>query len=33
MLPASGATTPPMIFISVDFPAPFSPVKAWIDPA
>jgi hypothetical protein len=28
--PASGGTTPAMILIKVDFPAPFSPRTAWI---
>ena len=28
----SGATTPARILISVDFPAPFSPISAWISP-
>ena len=29
----SGATTPARILISVDLPAPFSPISAWISPA
>ena len=33
MRPSSGATTPAMILISVDFPAPFSPSTAWMRPA
>ena len=31
--PSSGATTPEMILMSVDLPAPFSPSTAWIDRA
>ena len=31
--PSSGATTPAMILISVDLPAPFSPSTAWTRPA
>jgi hypothetical protein len=31
--PSSGATTPAMILMSVDFPAPFSPSTAWMRPA
>src|SRR5580693_5084077 len=30
--PRSGAMTPAKILPSVDFPAPFSPTSAWIDP-
>ena len=30
--PRSGAMTPARILPSVDFPAPFSPTSAWIDP-
>ena len=33
MRPSSGATTPAMILISVDLPAPFSPRIAWMRPA
>ena len=33
MRPSSGATTPAMILISVDLPAPFSPRMAWMLPA
>ena len=33
MVPSSGWTTPDMILISVDLPAPFSPSTAWIDPS
>ena len=33
MRPTSGATTPAMILISVDLPAPFSPRIAWMLPA
>ena len=33
IVPASGRTTPPSTLISVDFPAPFSPSRAWISPA
>ena len=33
MRPSSGATTPAMILISVDLPAPFSPSTAWMRPA
>ena len=29
MLPESGCVKPEIILISVDFPAPFSPIKAW----
>ena len=32
-LPLSGTTTPEMILISVDLPAPFSPSSAWTSPA
>ena len=32
MWPSSGCTTPAMIFMSVDLPAPFSPSTAWIEP-
>src|SRR5690348_13853246 len=32
ILPESGWTTPASTFISVDFPAPFSPTTAWIMP-
>ena len=32
MTPASGCTTPDIILISVDFPAPFSPSTAWMRP-
>jgi hypothetical protein len=32
MPPASGWTTPAMILISIDLPAPFSPSTAWILP-
>ena len=32
-VPLSGRTSPPMMLISVDFPAPFSPRSAWISPA
>jgi hypothetical protein len=31
--PSFGPITPAMIFIRVDFPAPFSPSTAWIEPA
>src|SRR5207248_7405527 len=31
--PRSGACTPEMIRMSVDFPAPFSPSRAWTSPA
>ena len=31
--PASGCSTPPTIFISVDLPAPFSPSSATTSPA
>ena len=31
-LPLSGWYTPLRIFISVDLPAPFSPISAWISP-
>jgi hypothetical protein len=31
--PSSGATTPDMILIRVDLPAPFSPSTAWMRPA
>ncbi|MDT4813920.1 hypothetical protein FQZ97_469140 [compost metagenome] len=31
--PSSGWWMPSMMFISVDFPAPFSPHRAWISPA
>ncbi len=31
--PSSGATTPAMILIRVDLPAPFSPSTAWMRPA
>jgi hypothetical protein len=31
--PSSGWTTPAMTFISVDFPAPFSPRTPWMRPA
>src|SRR3989442_8135757 len=31
--PPSGCTTPVMILMSVDLPAPFSPRSAWISPA
>src|SRR5690554_4199910 len=30
--PESGGNIPIKIFIKVDFPAPFSPIKAWIFP-
>ncbi|MNC41108.1 hypothetical protein D3C75_898590 [compost metagenome] len=30
--PSSGRYTPERIFMSVDFPAPFSPSKAWTSP-
>ena len=33
IVPSSGATTPAMILISVDLPAPFSPSTAWMRPA
>ena len=33
MRPSSGATTPAMILMSVDLPAPFSPRMAWMRPA
>ena len=33
MRPSSGVTTPAMILISVDLPAPFSPRIAWMRPA
>ena len=33
ILPSSGATTPAMILIRVDLPAPFSPRTAWMRPA
>ena len=33
MVPSSGATTPDMILMRVDLPAPFSPSMAWILPA
>ena len=33
MRPSSGATTPAMILIRVDLPAPFSPRMAWMRPA
>ena len=32
IVPLSGATTPPRIFISVDLPAPFSPISASTSP-
>ena len=32
IIPASGRTTPPSKLMSVDFPAPFSPRRAWISP-
>ena len=32
MLPRSGSTTPPRIFISVDLPAPFSPTRPITSP-
>ena len=32
MLPALGAATPPRIFISVDLPAPFSPISPSTSP-
>ena len=32
MLPASFSYTPVSTLISVDFPAPFSPIRAWISP-
>ena len=32
MRPSSGATTPAIILMSVDLPAPFSPSTAWIAP-
>ena len=31
IVPSSGCTTPAMILISVDLPAPFSPSTAWIE--
>eukprot|EP01031_Cornospumella_fuschlensis_P044716 gene44716-54684_t len=31
--PASGLTEPKMIFMSVDLPAPFSPISPWMLPA
>jgi len=33
IVPSSGATTPAMILIRVDLPAPFSPSTAWMRPA
>src|SRR5215471_8022199 len=33
MVPESGRSIPARIFISVDFPAPFSPIRATISPA
>ena len=30
--PSSGCSRPKRIFISVDLPAPFSPISAWISP-
>ena len=33
IVPESGRTMPPSTLISVDFPAPFSPSRAWISPA
>ena len=30
--PDVGCSRPKSIFISVDFPAPFSPISAWISP-
>jgi hypothetical protein len=32
LAPPSRATAPPSIFINVDFPAPFSPIRATISP-
>src|SRR3990172_8082576 len=32
IIPASIAIAPPRIFISVDFPAPFSPTRQWTSP-
>ena len=32
MRPSSGCTTPAIILISVDLPAPFSPSTAWMRP-
>src|SRR5664279_3614344 len=32
MLPLSGVYTPPISLISVDLPAPFSPIRAWTSP-
>jgi len=32
MVPLSGRTAPASTFISVDFPAPFSPTTAWMVP-
>src|SRR5580698_404414 len=33
IVPASAVTAPVIILISVDFPAPFSPITAWTSPA
>ena len=32
IVPASGVTAPVIAFINVDFPAPFSPTRAWTSP-
>jgi hypothetical protein len=32
IVPAFGATVPPRMFISVDLPAPFSPIRPTISP-
>src|SRR5260221_7637588 len=33
IVPESGGCTPKRIFIKVDLPAPFSPIRAWTSPA
>ena len=33
IVPSSGRTTPAIVLISVDLPAPFSPSTAWIEPS
>jgi hypothetical protein len=32
IFPLSGVTAPVQVLIKVDFPAPFSPTKAWTSP-